>query len=164
MRHSRRVVSKNHSVFRCTECGADQPKWGGKCDACGAWNALVEEAVGRSGGSAVRGVPTGQPPIRLTDLKPSAIGRWKTGLAEFDFVLGGGIVPGSVVLVGGEPGIGKSTLLLQCAARLEQAGVPTLYVSGEEAPDQIRLRAERLTVDAGAVHVLGETRLEAITY
>jgi len=90
--------------------------------------------------------------------------RWQTGLREFDFVLGGGIVPGSVVLVGGEPGIGKSTLLLQCAARLEQAGVPTLYVSGEESPDQIRLRADRLTVDAGAVHVLGETRLEAITH
>src|SRR5207253_1036050 len=90
--------------------------------------------------------------------------RWQTGLREFDFVLGGGIVPGSVVLVGGKPGIGKSTLLLQCAARLEQAGVPTLYVSGEESPDQIRLRAARLTVDAGAVHVLGETRLEAITH
>src|SRR5204863_476072 len=79
-------------------------------------------------------------------------------------VLGGGIVPGSVVLVGGEPGIGKSTLLLQCAARLEHAGIRTLYVSGEESPDQVRLRADRLTLDAGAVHVLGETRLEAITH
>jgi len=85
-------------------------------------------------------------------------------LAEFDYVLGGGIVPGSVTLVGGEPGIGKSTLLLQCAARLEQAGVATLYVSGEESPEQIRLRGDRLTVDAGAVHVLGETRLEAILH
>ena len=90
--------------------------------------------------------------------------RWRTGLAEFDFVLGGGIVPGSVVLVGGEPGIGKSTLLLQCAARLEQAGVTTLYVSGEESPEQIRLRADRLGSDAGSVHVLGETRLEAILH
>lgn len=79
-------------------------------------------------------------------------------------MLGGGIVPGSVVLVGGEPGIGKSTLLLQCAARLELAGIPTLYVSGEESPDQIRLRAERLSVDASPVHVLGETRLEAIVH
>src|SRR5438270_8287638 len=164
MRHSRRVVSKSHSVFRCTECGADQPKWGGKCDACGAWNALVEEAVGRLGGSAVKGVPTGQSPIRLTDLKQSPIERWRTGLAEFDFVLGGGIVPGSVVLVGGEPGIGKSTLLLQCAAQLEQAGISTLYVSGEESPDQVRLRADRLAVDAGQVHVLGETRLEAVLH
>src|SRR5207237_9576659 len=90
--------------------------------------------------------------------------RWQTGLREFDFVLGGGIVPGSVVLVGGEPGIGKSTLLLQCAARLEQAGIPTLYVSGEESPDQVRLRADRLAVDAGQVHVLGETRLEAVLH
>src|SRR5438045_8977735 len=97
MRQSRRVVSKSHSVFRCTECGADQPKWGGKCDACGAWNALVEEAVGRSGGSAVSGVSTGQPPIRLTDLKPSALERWQTGLPECDCVLGAGIVPVSVV-------------------------------------------------------------------
>jgi len=157
-------VSKGKSVFRCSECGADQPKWGGKCDACGAWNALVEEAVGRLGGSAVKGVPTGQSPIRLTDLKQSPIERWRTGLAEFDFVLGGGIVPGSVVLVGGEPGIGKSTLLMQCAARLENQGVSTLYVSGEESPDQLRLRADRLEEDAGGIHVLGETRLESILH
>ena len=157
-------MSKTRSVFRCTDCGAEQPKWAGKCDACGAWNTLVEEAVGRSGGSAVRGVPTGQPPIRLTDLKQSATARWKTGLAEFDFVLGGGIVPGSVTLVGGEPGIGKSTLLMQVAARLESAGVRTLYVSGEESPDQLRLRADRLGENAGSIHVLGETRLEAIVH
>jgi DNA repair protein RadA/Sms len=151
-------------VFRCTECGADQPKWGGRCDACGAWNSLIEEPVGRFGGSAVRGIPTAKPPIRLTDLKTEAIDRWRTGLAEFDFVLGGGIVPGSVILVGGEPGIGKSTLLMQCAARLESQGVSTLYVSGEESPDQLRLRADRLDEDAGNIHVLGETRLEAILH
>ena len=81
---------------------------------------------------------------------------------EFDFVLGGGIVPGSMTLIGGEPGIGKSTLLLQAAARLEQAGRSVLYASGEESPDQLRLRADRLDEDAGAVQVLGETRLEAI--
>src|SRR5207245_4734243 len=101
-----------------------------------------------------------QPP-NLATVRPE---RWRTGLAEFDFVLGGRIVPGSIVLVGGEPGIGKSTLLLQCAARLEQAGVATLYVSGEESPEQIRLRADRLGDDAGAVRVLGETRLEAIVH
>jgi DNA repair protein RadA/Sms len=157
-------VSKGKSVFRCTECGADQPKWGGRCDSCGAWNSLVEEPVGRLGGSAVRGVPTGQPPVRLTDLKQSPIARWRTGLAEFDFVLGGGIVPGSVTLVGGEPGIGKSTLLMQCAARLESQGVATLYVSGEESPDQLRLRADRLQEDAGGIHVLGETLLESIVH
>ena len=158
-------MAKSKSVFRCTECGADQPKWGGRCEACGAWNSLVEEAIGRSGGSAVKGgIPTGQPPIRLTDLRKQSIERWQTGLAEFDFVLGGGIVPGSVTLVGGEPGIGKSTLLMQCAARLESQGVTTLYVSGEESPDQLRLRADRLEENAGNIHVLGETRLEAIVH
>ena len=160
-------MAKGGSVFRCTDCGAEQPKWGGRCEACGAWNTLVEEPVGRTGRRADRKHvgPSGSPPVRLSALGEGAgVRRWQTGLREFDFVLGGGIVPGSVVLVGGEPGIGKSTLLLQCAARLEQAGVPTLYVSGEESPDQIRLRAARLTVDAGAVHVLGETRLEAITH
>ena len=157
-------MSKGKSVFRCTECGADQPKWGGKCDACGAWNSLVEEAVGRIGGSADRKAPSGHPPIRLSAVAGSAVERWRTGLAEFDFVLGGGIVPGSVVLVGGEPGIGKSTLLMQCAARLESQGVSTLYVSGEESPDQLRLRADRLEEDAGNIHVLGETRLESIIH
>src|SRR6266511_2766497 len=103
-----------------------------------------------SGGSADRKAPSAHPPIRLSDVAGAAVERWRTGLAEFDFVLGGGIVPGSVVLVGGERGIGKSTLLLQCAARLEGAGVPTLYVSGEESPDQVRLRAVRLSEDAGA--------------
>src|SRR5207249_1499217 len=159
-------MRKSRSVFRCTECGAGQPKWAGRCDGCGAWNTLVEEAVGRTGGRAVRQAlqTSGSPPVRLSALTSGALPRWRTGLAEFDFVLGGGIVPGSVVLVGGEPGIGKSTLLLQCAARLEAAGVPTLFVSGEESPEQVRLRATRLTEDAGAVHVLGETRLEAIVH
>ncbi len=158
-------MSKARSVFRCTECGAEQPKWAGRCDACGTWNTLVEEAVGRSGGRAVkRSDVSSHPPVRLSAVGSGALGRWPTGLAEFDFVLGGGIVPGSVVLVGGEPGIGKSTLLLQCATRLEHAGVSTLYVSGEESPEQIRMRADRLADDAGAVHVLGETRLEAIIH
>src|SRR2546422_8043990 len=161
-------MPKSRSVFRCTECGAEQPKWAGRCYSCGAWNTLVEEAVGRPGGRAVRQAlqTSASPPVRLSALTSGAQARWQTGLAEFDFVLGGGIVPGSVVLVGGEPGIGKSTLLLQCAARLEAAGVPTLYVSGEESPAQVRLRADRLggADDAGRVTVLGETRLEAIIH
>src|SRR5213592_266330 len=154
------------SVFRCTECGAEQPKWGGRCEACGAWNALVEEVVGRKVGRLERDAHkyATVSPVQLSNLPTARPALWQTGLAEFDYVLGGGIVPGSVVLVGGEPGIGKSTLLLQCAARLEQAGIPTLYVSGEESPDQLRLRADRLTVDAGPVHVLGETRLEAVLH
>ncbi|HVH08959.1 MAG TPA: DNA repair protein RadA [Gemmatimonadales bacterium] len=159
-------MARARSVFRCTDCGAEHPKWAGRCDGCGAWNTLVEEVVGqRPGRGGSRGaVPSGAPPVRLAAVGSAGVARWPTGLAEFDYVLGGGIVPGSVVLVGGEPGIGKSTLLLQCAARLEAAGIPTLYVSGEESPDQVRLRADRLAVDAGRVHVLGETRLEAIAH
>jgi DNA repair protein RadA/Sms len=127
---------------------------------------LIEEPLmkRRMGGSADRQAPSDHPPIRLSDLQGENVARWKTGLAEFDFVLGGGIVPGSVTLVGGEPGIGKSTLLMQCAARLESQGVSTLYVSGEESPDQLRLRADRLEEDAGGIHVLGETRLESILH
>ena len=158
-------MSKGKSVFRCTECGADQPKWGGRCDACGAWNSLVEEVVRRNVGSAEgRHAALGASPVLLSEMQSTSASRWKTGLAEFDFVLGGGIVPGSVTLVGGEPGIGKSTLLMQCAARLESQGVSTLYVSGEESPDQLRLRADRLEEDAGNIHVLGETRLESILH
>ncbi|MGH7531568.1 MAG: DNA repair protein RadA [Gemmatimonadales bacterium] len=152
------------SVFRCTECGADQPKWGGRCEGCGAWNTLVEEAVGKVRRLEGGKVPLGAPPVRLSDLPTVQTERWRSGLNEFDFVLGGGIVPGSVTLIGGEPGIGKSTLLMQCAARLEAQGVGTLYVSGEESPEQLRLRAERLGEGAGAIHVLGETRLDAVLH
>jgi DNA repair protein RadA/Sms len=120
----------------------------------------VARAQGRRGtGSARSGDPA---PQRLREVATTPLTRWVTGLPEFDFVLGGGIVPGSMILIGGEPGIGKSTLLLQAAARLETAGRTVLYASGEESPDQLRLRADRLSEDAGAVHVLGETRLEAI--
>ena len=161
-------------MFRCTECGAEQPKWAGRCDACAAWNTMVEEPVmqkGRSGRSGRSGGQAAGPlsasagvPVRLSAVRGEVVERWRTGIDEFDFVLGGGIVPASVVLVGGEPGIGKSTLLLQVAARLEAAGVSTLYVSGEESPQQMRLRAARLNEDAGAVQVLGETHLESVLH
>ena len=101
-------------------------------------------------------------PRKLRDVVGSAEPRWMTGLAEFDFVLGGGIVPGSMILIGGEPGIGKSTILLQVAAKLENGGHRTLYVSGEESPLQVKLRAERLNDEAADVDVLGETLLETI--
>ena len=162
-------MAKTRSVYRCTECGHEHAKWVGRCEGCGAWNAVAEEPVlerkvahtrGRRGAGAQRAdVPAAQ---RLRDVASTPLTRWDTGLPEFDFVLGGGIVPGSMILIGGEPGIGKSTLLLQAAARLETAGRTVLYASGEESPDQLRLRADRLSEDAGAVHVLGETRLEAI--
>jgi len=162
-------VSRPRSVHRCAQCGAEHPKWAGRCDACGAWNSLVEEPVPRRRSGGGPGTPSGaspsaRPPVRLGALSGVALQRWQTGLAELDFVLGGGIVPGSLVLVGGEPGIGKSTLLLQCAGRLEAAGQPTLYVSGEESPEQLQLRASRLREPVANVHVLGETALEPILH
>jgi DNA repair protein RadA/Sms len=171
------VSAKARSVYRCSGCGADHPRWAGRCDVCGEWNTLVEETVQRSpsagtarGGSSRRigghhslaeGGSVAQPK-KLRDVAGSAEPRWNTGLAEFDFVLGGGIVPGSMILIGGEPGIGKSTLLLQVAAELENAGRRTLYVSGEESPLQVRLRADRLNANAAEVQLLGETLLETI--
>ncbi|HEX5385484.1 MAG TPA: DNA repair protein RadA [Gemmatimonadales bacterium] len=160
-------MARVRSVYRCAECGHEHPKWAGRCEACGAWNAVSEEpgdradrrAGGRRGG---KDRLTARPPDRLRDIAAEPLERWRTGIQEFDFVLGGGIVPGSMTLIGGEPGIGKSTLLMQAAARLETEGRRVLYASGEESPDQLRLRADRLEEDAGAVHVLGETRLEAI--
>ena len=163
-------MAKPKSVYRCTECGHEHPKWVGRCEACGEWNTVAEEPAlprggksGKSGrGGRVTAFSASTAPVRLRSITAESLTRWRTGLPEFDFVLGGGIVPGSMTLIGGEPGIGKSTLLLQAASRLETAGRTVLYASGEESPDQIRLRADRLVEDAGAVHVLGETRLEAI--
>ncbi|MFZ5625673.1 MAG: DNA repair protein RadA [Gemmatimonadota bacterium] len=153
-------MARGRSVYRCTECGHEHPKWVGRCEGCGAWNSVAEELAvpaRRTDASARRARAA---PLR--EISEASLVRLETGLKEFDFVLGGGIVPGSMVLIGGEPGIGKSTLLLQAAARLEARGRRVLYASGEESPDQVRLRADRLEEDAGAVHVLGETRLEAI--
>src|SRR5512145_284607 len=122
-------MARARSVYRCTECGHEHAKWVGRCEGCSAWNAVAEEpvAVGRSGGQAVgkkhgAARPTARPPDRLRDVATEPLARWRTGINEFDFVLGGGIVPGSMILIGGEPGIGKSTLLLQVAGALQAAG------------------------------------------
>ena len=170
-------MAKSKSVYRCADCGAEYPKWQGRCDVCGAWNSLVEEmaaprvsatpkgaaAARRMGGSGAFG-DGGSVAVtpRLRDISGSEAGRWKTGLNEFDFVLGGGIVPGSMVLVGGEPGIGKSTILLQVAARLNASGHRVLYESGEESALQVKLRAERMDDSADDVELLSETMLETI--
>src|SRR5437588_9702840 len=168
-------MARTKTVYRCSECGAEHSKWQGRCDTCGEWNTLVEETVApkvavASGGSARRiggaralgeGGSAAVTP-RLRDISGSEAKRWKTGLDEFDFVIGGGIVPGSMILIGGEPGIGKSTLLLQVAARLQASGHRTLYASGEESPLQVKLRADRLSGDAGDVELLSETNLETV--
>lgn len=159
-------MAKVRTRFFCTECGNDTLRWQGQCPACAAWNTLVEEQLPARTRSAAPGGPGAgrarAQPVRLREVQGADERRWSSGLDEFDFVLGGGIVPGSVVLVGGEPGIGKSTLLLQVAARLETAGMDTLYVSGEESALQVRLRADRLGGGAGDVRILPETELEAI--
>ncbi|HMC54721.1 MAG TPA: DNA repair protein RadA, partial [Gemmatimonadaceae bacterium] len=158
------MTPKAKTVYRCTECGAAHPKWAGRCDACGEWNTLVEE-IGkprRQASGARRQGGQAAPTRRLNDVEGSESPRWKTGLAEFDFALGGGIVPGSMVLVGGEPGIGKSTLLLQIAARLQSTGRTALYASGEESPLQVRMRSDRLDESAGDVELLTETNLETV--
>jgi DNA repair protein RadA/Sms len=167
------VATKTKSVHRCTECGTEYPRWAGKCEACGEWNTLVEEMAAPKAalsGTARRkagvaslgsGGRIAETP-RIRDVVGSEDQRISTGLNEFDFVLGGGVVPGSMVLVGGEPGIGKSTILLQMAAQLEGAGVRTLYCSGEESPLQVKLRADRLGGNAGDVELFGETLLETI--
>ncbi|HEV8445530.1 MAG TPA: DNA repair protein RadA [Gemmatimonadaceae bacterium] len=167
-------MAKVKTAYRCTECGGEHSKWQGRCDQCGEWNTLVEEIVAprvvagtasarRAAGA--RGLAEGGSVAvapRLRDVAGSQTDRWRTNLDEFDFVLGGGIVPGSMILVGGEPGIGKSTLLLQVAARLEQSGRPVLYATGEESALQVRLRADRLGGNAGDVALLSETNLETV--
>jgi DNA repair protein RadA/Sms len=165
---------KTKTAYRCTDCGADYSKWQGRCDTCGEWNTLVEEIVApkvAAGGGASRRIGGARSLAeggnvaltpKLRDVQGSSAKRWKTGLDEFDFVLGGGIVPGSMILIGGEPGIGKSTLLLQVAALLERAGHATLYASGEESPLQIKLRSDRLASSAEDVSLLSETNLETI--
>jgi DNA repair protein RadA/Sms len=163
------VSPKARTVYRCTDCGAEHAKWAGRCDTCGEWNTLVEEVAAakakagtRNSGRGTRNqTPAAETP-KLRDVVGSESPRWQTGLNEFDFALGGGIVPGSMVLVGGEPGIGKSTLLLQVAARLQQSGRRALYASGEESPLQVRMRADRLDESAGDVELLSETNLETV--
>jgi DNA repair protein RadA/Sms len=156
-------LAKLRTVFFCTDCGNETPRWQGQCPACHAWNTLAEEPQQRTKGArapAPRNASAA--PVQLKDVTGAESSRWTTGIRELDFVLGGGVVPGSIVLVGGEPGIGKSTLLLQAAARLHEHGHSTLYVSGEESAAQVRLRSDRLSESAGDVTFLGETRLDAI--
>lgn len=153
--------AKGRSVYACTECGATAPKWQGQCPGCGAWNTLVESlaAPATSRFASLAGTRSAVRPLGSIVARENP--RVATGLTEFDRVLGGGLVPGGVVLLGGDPGIGKSTLLLQAGAALGAAH-PVLYVSGEESPEQIALRAERLGLINAPVELLAEVQLEAI--
>lgn len=161
-------MAGRRSVFECQQCGYQTARWLGRCPDCGAWGGLAEvpaAAPDRGGaGSGQRGAAPG-PPARAIPLAEAAAGeaeRIPTGLGELDRVLGGGLVPGAVTLVGGEPGVGKSTLLLQAAACLGRAGRTVLYVSGEESPAQVGARGRRLGAGDPRLYVLGETSLEGV--
>ncbi|HEY8758272.1 MAG TPA: ATPase domain-containing protein, partial [Candidatus Limnocylindria bacterium] len=154
-------ASAPKTAFVCQQCGNDYPKWIGKCPSCGGWNTLIEERVvappkGRSGATRAP-----REPIALDAVPPDAEVRIKTGIGEFDRVLGGGIVRGSLVLLGGDPGIGKSSLLMQASASLSQRGT-VLYVSGEESAAQVKLRARRFGIDGGNILLLAETDLGSV--
>src|SRR4051794_8542 len=153
------------TVHICSACGHQEARWHGQCPGCGEWNTLVEEAVaapakGRGGGGGARAAAA--KPVRLRDVEQPRLARLETGIREFDRVLGGGLVPGSLVLLGGSPGIGKSTLTAMALGHLEAAGRRTLYVSGEESAAQISLRAARLPGRALDVPVLAETDLGSV--
>jgi len=161
---------KTKTVFACQECGAQSPKWLGRCADCGAWNSLVEErqlppsatAGAAAGGAARYSLAAAAGPQLYADIDTVVAERISTGVSEFDRVLGGGVVPGSLVLIGGEPGIGKSTLLLQAAAHFAKSVGPVLYSSGEESEHQIKSRGERLGVEPAPLYILAETCLERI--
>ena len=153
-------MAKTRTVFRCMSCGADTPKWVGKCPSCGDWNTLAEEIDTPSTSPLV--APT--PPVAITSVGAVDGQPVPSGLGEFDRVLGGGLVPGSVTLVGGEPGIGKSTLVLQLLGARATAGHKVLYVTGEESAHQVRLRAERLGALDDHLLLAAETSLPNIVH
>ena len=162
-------MARSATVFSCPACGHESPKWHGRCPGCGEWNSLVEEtraapaaraaasgrAGARSGGRAVR-------PIALRDVEAPRVARLGTGIGELDRVLGGGLVPGSLVLIGGSPGIGKSTLTSGALGNIAADGRRVLYVSGEESAAQVKLRAERLGPGALSVPIVAETDLDVV--
>ena len=151
------------TVFICQSCGAQARKWLGRCLDCGKWNSLVEEPLATAGPNSVsRPALTGESARPYVDIDSFEADRVTTGISELDRVLGGGMVPGSLILLGGEPGIGKSTLLLQAAAHVAHTGRSVLYCSGEESPHQVRGRGERLGVSAEGLYLLAETCLERV--
>ncbi|MGH7808744.1 MAG: ATPase domain-containing protein, partial [Candidatus Binatia bacterium] len=156
-------MTKAKTVFACQSCGYQSAKWLGKCPDCNQWNTFAEERFEKSS-STRSGLSLGskEDPAPIHEINTAEEGRVQCGIGEFDRVLGGGLVPGSVILIGGDPGIGKSTLLLQAVAAVSQKDITCLYVSGEESQRQIKMRAERLGVEAPNLLVLSETSLERI--
>ncbi|MCG7401475.1 MULTISPECIES: DNA repair protein RadA [Caballeronia] len=159
-------VAKAKTLYVCSECGGESPKWTGQCAACNAWNTLTESVAQTASNHRFQALAKSSPVRKLAEIEASDVPRFTTGVGEFDRVLGGGLVPGGVVLIGGDPGIGKSTLLLQSLAEIARER-PALYVSGEESGAQIALRAQRLGLIGGAsaagdLALLAEIQLEKI--
>ena len=157
-------MAKEKTVYTCTECGSSSPKWLGKCPGCGAWNTLVESIAESNAPTKNRFASLAKTAdvAVLSDIDAADFHRTPTGHEELDRVLGGGMVEGGVVLIGGDPGIGKSTLLLQALDSLQRNGQNTLYVTGEESGAQVALRSRRLGLDKSQVKVLAEIGLEKI--
>ncbi len=154
-------MPKLKAVFVCQQCGAQSVRWVGRCPSCAAWNALVEEVIDESPRASTL-TDDSVAPLAMADVTLDDATRIPTGIGELDRVLGGGLVPGSVTLLGGDPGIGKSTLLLSMAGRLSAAGLRVLYVSGEESVRQTKLRAARLGFGESAIQTLSHTKLSAV--
>jgi DNA repair protein RadA/Sms len=154
-------MAKTKTLYSCTECGATSPKWQGQCPGCNAWNTLVETIAEQPGKHRFEALAPAAKLQNLADIEAREADRIPTGIGEFDRALGGGLVAGGVVLIGGDPGIGKSTLLLQALAHLSQAH-KVIYVTGEESGQQVALRARRLNVDSGSLPLMAEINLERI--
>jgi DNA repair protein RadA/Sms len=154
------MMPRSATVFACSACGHESPRWHGRCPGCGEWNTLVEET--RAAAPAGRRSRRALRPVALGEVAAPRIERLRTGIGEFDRVLGGGLVPGCLVLIGGSPGIGKSTLTTGALGNLSAGGRKVLYVSGEESAGQVKLRAERLGPAALSVPIVAETELEAV--
>jgi len=156
-------MAKTHTRYICQNCGRQTPRYFGRCPACGEWNTMVEEVVEQR--KATHRLSAGIPqsyPQRLSEIATDTLDRLSLPMTEFSRVLGGGVVPGSLILVGGEPGIGKSTLLLQTAALMSETSGPVLYISGEESARQIKMRADRLDIDRDDLFIVTETNLDTI--
>ena len=155
-------MAKAKTQYVCQSCGGVSAKWQGQCPACDEWNTLEESLIEKQSENRFQGLAQAAKRQRLADIEAEQVPRMSSGLDELDRVLGGGIVPGGVCLIGGDPGIGKSTLLLQSLALIHQQGLSVLYISGEESGAQIALRAQRLGIDAPDLQVLAEIQLQKI--
>ena len=155
-------MARQKTIFVCQNCGYKAPKWLGRCPDCGTWNSFVEELTEIGQQDKPRRQPLLDKPQRIDKVTLNKDVRKKTGLSEFDRTLGGGVVPGSLVLIGGDPGIGKSTLILQVVQRLAQQGHRVLYISGEESVQQIKMRAQRISADSSELYLLSGTCLEDV--